>query len=176
MSAGKAARRRFHKLFALLTFAPFGKPMNTHHPDFVTVDMRGLKAALVAQAQARREIVLVLVRRAVARELGQVETLPHVVTDSEDVGASRPSQFKLSIRLTTNEVEQLATGSRSVGLSCSAYLAGLIAGIPALTSGASRTELLSVLTTSNAQLSSLSRNIHALTRLATQSNVQKALV
>ena len=45
-----------------------------------------------------------------------------------------------------------------------------------MTTGASRTELLSALTTSNAQLSSLSRNIHALTRLLIQSNVQKALV
>jgi hypothetical protein len=150
--------------------------MNTHNPDFVTVEMRGLKAALVAHAQARRESVSALVRRAVARELGQVDTLPQVVTGSEGVGASRQSQVKLSIRLTTKEAEQLAAGSRAAGLSRGAYLAGLIAGIPALTSGASRTELLSALTTSNSQLSSLSRNIHALTRLLTQSNVQKALV
>lgn len=150
--------------------------MNTHHPDFVTVDMRGLKAALVAHAQARRESVSVLVRRAVARELGQTESPPQVIADSDNIATLRRSQIKLSIRLTTAEAEQLATGSRTAGLSRGAYLAGLIAGIPALTSGASRTELLSALTTSNAQLSSLSRNIHALTRLLTQSNVQKALV
>ena len=150
--------------------------MNTHNPEFVTVDMRGLKAALVAHAQARRESVSVLVRRAVARELGQLETLPQVVTDSGGVGASRQSQVKLSIRLTTNEAMQLAAGSHAAGLSRGAYLSGLIAGIPALTSGANRSELLSALTTSNAQLSSLSRSIHALTRLLTQSNVQKALV
>lgn len=71
---------------------------------------------------------------------------------------------------------QLAVGSRAAGLSRGAYLSGLIAGIPALTSGANRSELVSALTTSNAQLSSLSRSIHALTRLLTQSNVQKALV
>ena len=150
--------------------------MNTHNPDFVTVDMRGLKAALVAHAQARRESVSVLVRRAVARELGLAESLPQLITGSENIGASRLSQVKLSIRLTTAEAEQLAAGSRAAGLSRGAYLAGLIAGIPALTTGASRTELLSALTTSNAQLSSLSRNIHALTRLLIQSNVQKALV
>ncbi|HAX20941.1 MAG TPA: hypothetical protein DCY64_11745 [Hydrogenophaga sp.] len=150
--------------------------MNTHNPDFVTVDMRGLKTALVAHAQSRHESVSVLVRRAVARELGQAESLPQPITCSEGVGASRQSQVKLSIRLTTNEAEQLAAGSRAAGLSRGAYLAGLIAGIPALTTGANRTEMLSALTTSNAQLSSLSRNIHALTRLLTQSNVQKALV
>lgn len=150
--------------------------MNTHNPDFVTVDMRGLKAALVAHAQARRESVSVLVRRAVARELGQAESLPPPIIGFKNIAPLRQSQIKLSIRLTTSEAEQLAAGSRAAGLSRGAYLAGLIAGIPALTSGASRTEMLSALTTSNAQLSGLSRNIHALTRLLTQSNVEKALV
>jgi hypothetical protein len=150
--------------------------MNTHNPDFVTVDMRDLKAALVAHARARRESVSVLVRRAVARELGLAESLPQLVADSDGIGASRLSRVKLSIRLTTIEAAQLASGSRAAGLSRGAYLAGLVAGIPALTTGANRTELLSALTTSNAQLSSLSRSIHALTRLLSQSNVQKALV
>lgn len=49
--------------------------MNTRHPDFITVDMRGLKAALLIRAQARRESMSVLVRRAVARELGQSESV-----------------------------------------------------------------------------------------------------
>ena len=44
--------------------------MNTTAHDFVTVDMRGLKAALVARAQAERVSVSVLVRGAVARDLG----------------------------------------------------------------------------------------------------------
>ena len=38
--------------------------MNTPSHDFVTVDMRGLKAALVARAQADRVSVSVLMRRA----------------------------------------------------------------------------------------------------------------
>jgi hypothetical protein len=150
--------------------------MNTHSPDFVTVDMRGLKAALVAHARARRESMSVLVRRAVARELGQAESVPQLDAGADGIGAPRASQVKLSIRLTTAEAMQLAAGSHAAGLSRGAYLSGLIAGIPALTLGANRSELLSALTTSNAQLSSLSRNIHALTRLLTQSNVQKALV
>jgi hypothetical protein len=150
--------------------------MNTRNPDFITVDMRGLKAALVSCAQARRESVSVLVRRAVAHEIGQAESLPPPITGSESIAPLRQSQIKLSIRLTASEAEKLAAGARAAGLSRGAYLAGLVAGIPALTTGANRTELLSVLTTSNAQLSDLSRNIHTLTRLLIQSNVQKALV
>ncbi|PKO65225.1 MAG: hypothetical protein CVU22_20905 [Betaproteobacteria bacterium HGW-Betaproteobacteria-16] len=150
--------------------------MNTHNPDFVTVDMRGLKAALVDRAQAQRASVSVLVRRAVARDLGLGEPDLHQKADAERCVATRSSLIKLSIRLTTAEAERLADGSRLAGLSRGAYLAGLIAGIPVLTSGTSRTEQLAVLTASNAQLSSLSRNIHSLSRLLTQSNVPKALV
>jgi hypothetical protein len=120
--------------------------------------------------------VSVLVRRAVARDLGQDESAPYPVANAEEIAVSRLSLVKLSIRLTTAEADQFAAGARLARLSRGAYLAGLIAGIPALTSGASRTELLTTLTTSNARLSSLSRNIHALTRLLTQSNVQQALV
>ena len=48
--------------------------MNTPSHDFVTVDMRGLKAALVTRAQAQRVSVSVLVRAAVERELGLVDS------------------------------------------------------------------------------------------------------
>jgi hypothetical protein len=50
--------------------------MNPTAHDFVTVDMRGLKAALVARAQAQRTSVSALVRMAVARELGVPEVAP----------------------------------------------------------------------------------------------------
>lgn len=148
--------------------------MNTHSPDFVTVDMRGLKAALVGHAQARRESVSVLVRRAVVRELGLDTVRP--ATDVEPLAVFRRTLVTLSIRLTTVEAKRLAESARQAGLSHGAYLAGLVAGIPVLTSGASRTDQLAVLTTSNAHLADLSRNIHALTRLLTQSNVSRALV
>lgn len=48
----------------------FGGPKNTRKPDFITVDLRGLKATLMSRAPARRESVSVLVRRPVARKLG----------------------------------------------------------------------------------------------------------
>lgn len=41
--------------------------MNTHSHDFVTVEMRGLKAALAERAQVERVSVSVLVRGAVCR-------------------------------------------------------------------------------------------------------------
>lgn len=150
--------------------------MNSHQPDFVSVDMRGLKAALVERAHAERVSLSVLVRRAVARELGVGEAPVQAKPDALHGLASGSGIVKLSIRLTTDEADRLVAGARSAGLSRGAYLAGLIAGIPALTSGTSRVDQLSALTASNAQLSSLSRNIHALTRFLTLGNVPQALV
>jgi hypothetical protein len=119
--------------------------MNTPSHDFVTVDMRGLKAALVARAQAERVSVSAVVQRAVERELGLVEA-------SADRAASTPAATaKLSIRLTHAEGEQLAAGARRAGLSRGAFIAGLLATVPALSDGAGgRLDCLAALSASNA--------------------------
>jgi hypothetical protein len=77
--------------------------------------------------------------------------------------------------LTRAEAERLATGARSAGLSRGAYLSGLIAGVPVLTSGGNRADHIAALVTSCAELSTLSRNIHRLTSLLREGNVQPAL-
>jgi len=148
--------------------------MNTTAHDFVTVDMRGLKAALVARAQAKRVSVSVLVRSAVARDLGLAadDEASRVVESTE-----RPSSattVKLSIRMSAEEARQLAAGARAAGLSRGAYLAGLIANVPVLSAGGCRTEHIAALMASCAELSTLSRNIHRLTALLRQANVEPA--
>ena len=149
--------------------------MNTNSHDFVTVDMRGLKAALMARARAQRVSVSVLVRGAVARDLGLADvTEPHQAAASAGT-ASSTANVKLSIRMTPEEAEQLAAGARAAGLSRGAYLAGLIADVPVLSAGASRTDHLATLIASSAELSTLSRNIHHLTSLLRDGNVRPAL-
>lgn len=148
--------------------------MNTSTHDFVTVDMRGLKAALVARALAERVSVSVLVRSAVARDLGlAVQSGPR---QAEVRSATRASQagVKLSIRLTAEEALQLAAGARAAGLSRGAYLAGLVANVPVLSAGGDRAEHVAALMASSAELSTLSRNIHRLTALLRQANVEPA--
>ncbi len=145
--------------------------MNTTAHDFVTVDMRGLKAALVVRARVERVSVSVLVRGAVARDLG-------LATDGErsrmDVPTDGEARVKLSIRMTGEEARQLAAGARAAGLSRGAYLAGLIANVPVLSAGGGRTEHIATLMASCAELSTLSRNIHRLTALLRQANVEPA--
>ena len=149
--------------------------MNTHSHDFVTVDMRGLKAALVARAQSKRVSVSVLVRDAVTRELGLAKAALDQQAAAPAGSASRATKVKLSIRLTSEEAERLVVGARAAGLSRGAYLAGLIVDVPVLSAGASRTEHLATLIASSAELSTLSRNIRHLTSLLREGNVWPAL-
>lgn len=148
--------------------------MNTISHDFVTVDMRGLKAALVARAQADRVNVSVLVRGAVARELGVTESQETDQVADSSIAASASTTVKLSIRFTLAEAAQLAAGAHTAGLSRGAYLAGLIGGVAALSGGASRTDHLAALNASSAELSTLSRDIRHLISLLRQGNVRAA--
>ena len=139
--------------------------------DFVTVAMRGLKVALVSRAQAERVSVSAVVRRAVLRELGLVDA------SAEREASASPSAppVKLSIRLTSAEADQLATGARRAGLSRGAFVAGLLAGVPSLSGGAgSRLDGIAALTASSAELSTLARNIHHLSALLRQGEVRAA--
>lgn len=71
--------------------------MNPSAHDFVTVDQRGPKAALVARAKAERMSVSTLVRSAVVRDLGlSVEVDPRRV-DVASVAASSAASVKLLI-------------------------------------------------------------------------------
>ena len=147
--------------------------MNTRHPDFVTVEMRGLKASLVALAQAQRVSVSELVRSAVARDLGvSVEGEPRVGEMSQRAG--RTTNVKLSVRMTAQEASQLAAGARAACLSRGAYLAGLVANVPVLSAGGGRTEHIAALRVSSDELATLSRNIHCLNVLLRQANVEPA--
>jgi hypothetical protein len=126
--------------------------MNTHSHDFVTVDMRGLKAALVARARAERVSVSALVRDAVARYLGLADVAEPHRTAALAATASGAASVKLSIRMTSEEAAQLAAGACAAGLSRGANLARLIAGVPVLTAGVSRTDHLATLVASSAEL------------------------
>ena len=96
--------------------------MTSSSHDFVTVDMRGLKVALVSRAQAERVSVSAVVRRAAQRELGIVDAS----AEREPAAPPSASAVKLSIRLTRIEAGQLAAGARRASLSRGAFLAGLL--------------------------------------------------
>src|SRR5437763_1802924 len=127
---------------------------------FVTVDMRGLKAALVERAQAEKVSVSELLRRAVATELKATE----LDSGPTPKPTASPST-KVSIRLTGLEARQLKDRALADETSMGALLTRLAAEVPALASRPNRVQLLSALIESNAELSTLSRNINHLAAL-----------
>jgi hypothetical protein len=167
-------RRQIHKRFAPVPFLPIGRLMNPTSHDFVTVDMRGWKAALVARAQAQRVSMSVLVRSAVARDLGLAAEGEASRRDEPTALPASAVGVKLSIRMTAQEALQLAAGARAAGMSRGAYLAGLVANVPVLSGGGGRAEHIATLIASCAELSTLSRNIHHLTALLRQANIGPA--
>ena len=151
--------------------------MNTPSHDFVTVEMRGLKAALVVRAQAQRVSVSELVRDAVVRELGLDDSTDakHAEQLSDAPADALPSStVKLSIRFTAAEAAQLSAASRAASQSRAAFISGLIAGVPVLTSGGNRADHLAALIESSAEISTLSRNLHHLTSLLRQGAFRSA--
>lgn len=132
--------------------------------DRISVDLRGLKAALLARAQLAGASPSDLVREALATALGQAE---------EPAGPGRAlmapqreaHQVRLSLRMRREEAEAVWSGARRAGLSLGAYVAGLVQGLPVLQGGATRIETLAALMASTAELSSFSRNLHHLCAL-----------
>jgi post-segregation antitoxin (ccd killing protein) len=147
--------------------------MNTVRHDFVTVDMRGLKAALVVRARAEGVSVSALVREAVAHNLGS-SAEDESRRESSTWTATSAATVKLSIRMTSEEARQLVAAARAAGQSRGAYIGGLVANVPALSAGGGRTKHLAALVTSNSELATFSRIIHQLTTLLRQANVEAA--
>ena len=141
--------------------------------DRISVDLRGLKAPLFEQARARGVSPSGLVREALIEALGQTEppSLDRVAT-----GAPLPTEgrVRLSLRMSREGARATLAAARQAGLAPGTYVADLVAGVPALVGGASRTEHIAALIASSAELSTLSRDIHHLTLLLRQGNVRAA--
>ncbi|MGQ3050264.1 MAG: hypothetical protein ACT6S0_00635 [Roseateles sp.] len=150
--------------------------MSTSTHAFVTVDMQGLKAPLVACAAQHRVSISVVVRKAVAVELGEPGVEEGAPAESLSNEPSADGWIKLSIRMRREEADRLAAGARAAKLSRGAYLAGLVEGVPVLLAGGGRPEQIVALTSSCAELSTLSRSLHQLMRLLRAGDVQQALV
>ena len=146
--------------------------MNAVPHEFVTVDMRGLKPTLLARARERRVSVSVVVRDAVARLFPSEQAALEASRAPGDM--NEPSKtVKVSIRLATSEVRRLDAAARAAGLARAAFLSGLIEGVNVLSSGGQR-EHLATLISSNAELSTLSRNIRNLADLLRRSESRAA--
>ena len=135
--------------------------MNPGPHEFVTVDMRGIKAALVVRARADKVSVSAIVRAAVAAWIGIEESPP-----MPEEMATPVRQVKLSLRFTEAQANRLRAAAQSAGMSRAAYLSYLVDGIPVFLGDADYGAHRRALVASNAELAGLLRSSHRLSALA----------
>jgi hypothetical protein len=148
--------------------------METSSRDRISVDLHGLKAMLVERSRALALSPSELVRKVLVKELGEpagVETQPHRSHLVRQAG----NRARLCLRMHIDHAAATLEAARRAGLSPGDYVAGLVAGVPAILRGGGQTDHIVALTASNAELSTLSRNIYHLTHLLRQAEVGPAL-
>ncbi len=138
--------------------------MATSSRDRISVDLQGLKAALCERAQAAGVLPSAWVRQALADALGQVEA-PRALQTSRATHRRDASRTRLSLRVTRAQALAIVEGASRAGMNPGHFVASLAAGVPVVTSGNRRADHVAALTTSCAELSTLSRNLHRLTSL-----------
>jgi hypothetical protein len=141
--------------------------------DRISVDLRGFKASLFDEARARGMSPSGLVRDVLTNALREGHS---VASDrvATDVLLQRGDRARLCLRMSREEALATLAAARQSGLPPGAYVANLMARVPAVSGGASRTEHLGALIASTAELPILSRNIRHLTTLLSQGEVAAA--
>ena len=138
--------------------------------DRISVDLRGLKAALIersrAQGQTPSDFVRALLAAALRAEADAVRKAP-------EPGRSGP-RVRLSMRMSRDEARLVIERARASGMAIGAYVAGRCAGIPAFAGGARPADQVATLVRSSAELATLARDLRHLTLLLRQGEVRAA--
>ena len=140
----------------------------------ISVDLQDLKALLMERAQSLGVSPSKLVRKALANELGRSAGN---VSEPSDMRAARSTgeRARLCLRMGCDESAATLAAARRAGMSPGRYVAHLVAGVPAILEGGRHADHVAALIACNAELSTLSRNIHHLTHLLRQGDVVPAL-
>ena len=149
--------------------------METNCRERISVDLQGLKTALLARSQALGVSPSALVRKALAQVLDTPATLKRETAVRPPWKRPR-DRTRLCLRMGQEEAAATMAAAKRAGMSPGDYVAGLVAGVPVLLNGGGRSDHIAALTTSNAHVANLSRNIYALTRFLTLANVEQARV
>jgi hypothetical protein len=135
----------------------------------VTIDLRGLGAALQARATAEHSTVAALARRAIVATLDKPQA--QATLFAAEGAESPPSPpfdrqvVKVSVRLSAEHAVTLATRAREADFSQGAYIAGLLDGAPPAPTPPDHREAIAALLASTDQLAATSADINAFLRL-----------
>jgi hypothetical protein len=141
--------------------------------DRISVDLRGLKAALIERADRCGCSPSDVVRAALERELG----LADPGAPAAQAPVARPDdadRVRVSLRLARHDAAALAQAASNAGLPLGTFVVNLVAGVPLVGQGGKRADHLAALVASSAELSTLIRNLHHLTSLLRQGSLRAA--
>jgi hypothetical protein len=132
--------------------------------DRISVDLRGLKAALVARARAQGVSPSDVVRAALLAALGvgSAEALSEAVPPN---GAT--ARVRLSLRMQRSDRDAVLRAAREASLSAGDFVAAVVRKVPALARAEPAAQI-EALTQSCAELAELSRSLHHLATLLRQ--------
>ena len=145
-----------------------------HDPrECVTIDLRGLGAAVQLRAAAERTTVAALARRAIAVMLDasapQAELFSAVAAAAPRVPPDG-LPVKVTVRMSATHAVTLATRAHSADVSQGAYVAGLLDNAPPPPQPPDHHEAIGALLTSTDQLAALSADLNAFMRLLGRGN------
>jgi hypothetical protein len=128
--------------------------------ELLTVDLCGLHRALFAHSANTGRPAAAIVRDALAVALGV-----SFGNSTESQFRAGPDRIRVSLRLSRQEAKALTAGAAMAGLSLGRYVAALMSRASEPPSADDRRHRLAALTRSNAELSTLSRNVARLAAL-----------
>ena len=136
--------------------------------DRVTVDLRGIRPQLQAQAAKRQMTAAALVRHAVTAML---DDAPSDEGDSRSTDGNCGTQvIKVTLRLPVAHAVVLASRSRVADVSQGTYIARLIDGMPAQPRAPDHAQAVAALMASTDRLAVLSADLNAFMRLLGRGN------
>jgi hypothetical protein len=133
--------------------------------DRISVDLHGLKAALLERAQALGTTLAEALGRSGPTDIDR--SMPSLKSGTGD-------RVRLCLRMSRAQASATLDGARRAGLNPGDYVGGLAAGVPVLLGAGSRPDHLAALIASSAELSTFSRNLHHLTKLLRQGEFRPA--
>lgn len=140
--------------------------------DRLTVDLKGLKAALQGRAAARGVPVSVLVRDVLAREAGREGGA--VPAPAHSAARIQRGRVRLCLRLDVLDAHLLLRRAREAGLPLGEFVMAQLQAPGQVPSAAERTARIAALTRSTAQLAGTRRDLAQLTAALKRSDLPAA--
>lgn len=151
--------------------------------DRISVDLRGLKAALIERARRQGVTPSDVIRALLAEALGDSGRCVDAGSSGSASGspsAPRIPRARISLRLYRHEAQQVRQCAIAAGMPVGMFVASLCSDGALKTSGSLNgqrpTDQLAALAASSAELSTLARDLRHLTQLLRQGNVPAAQV